>query len=162
MESSGLEDRLAKLNLPKPWNVPCGLVPPGPCLVRIFENWVTISGHVALDAHGNVTGPFGQVGDAISLEQAQKAARQAMCAILASLQLEIGDLARVAAWRRVDGFVSAAANFHDYPAVLNPASTVVHDLFGPEIGQHSRTAIGVAGLPFNTPVEISAELKIGD
>ena len=85
-----------------------------------------------------------------------------MCAILASLRLELGDLSRIAAWMRIDGFVSASSNFHDYPAVVNPASTIIHDVFGPEVGRHARTAIGVAGLPFNSPVEITAEVLIED
>ena len=160
MRNSEFSDQLAALDLPKPWNIPSDLVPQGPCLVRVFADRVAISGHVALDADGNVTGPFGQVGGAVSLAEAQASAARAMCAILASLQLELGDLSRITAWVRLDGLVSASANFFDFPAVMNPASTIVHDVFGPEVGRHSRTAIGVAGLPFNSPVEITAEVMI--
>ncbi len=158
--NSTFNQRLEALKLPKPWNVPEHLVPKGPRLVRVFGRRAVISGHNALDAEGNVCGPFGRVGDTVSLEQAQASCASAMRAILASLQHEIGDLRRVVAWMKIDGMVNGAPDFLDFPAVINPASEMIYELFGPEVGAHARYAIGVAGLPFNAPVEIAAEVEL--
>ena len=124
-----------------------------------------VSGHVPLDAKGNVVGPFGKVGTEISLLQAQEAARLATLAIFASLQRAIGDLDRIGAWLRVYGMVNSAPRFTQYPQVMNGASHLiydvfVYDVFGQAIGDHARVAIGVAGLPWNVPVEIEAELEM--
>lgn len=128
--NSTFNQRLEALKLPKPWNVPEHLVPKGPRLVRVFGRRAVISGHNALDAEGNVCGPFGRVGDTVSLEQAQASCASAMRAILASLQHEIGDLRRVVAWMKIDGMVNGAPDFLDFPAVINPASEMIYELFG--------------------------------
>jgi enamine deaminase RidA (YjgF/YER057c/UK114 family) len=80
--------------------------------------------------------------------------------MLGSLQRELGDLDRVAAWVRVFGMVNAAPGFRDLPAVINGCSDLILDLYGPEAGQHARSAIGVTELPWNVPVEIEAEVEL--
>ena len=147
------------LTLPKPWELPAGIRIPA-AFVRVYGKRVFVSGHVPLDAKGNVVGPFGKVGTEISLLQAQEAARLATLAIFASLQRAIGDLDRIGAWLRVYGMVNSAPRFTQYPQVMNGASHLIYDVFGQAIGDHARVAIGVAGLPWNVPVEIEAELEM--
>ncbi len=156
-----IEQRMLELQiqLPQPWQLPVGVKIPAP-IIRIHRQRVMVSGHVPLDQNGHVTGPFGKVGDSVSLEAAQTAASLTMLAILASLKKELGELDRIVAWIRIFGLVNSAPNFVDFPSVMNPASQLVQDIFGSEIGAHSRIAVGVAGLPWHVPVEIEAELEI--
>jgi len=94
------------------------------------------------------------------LEQAQHAAELAVLALLGSLQRSLGDLDRVSAWLTLSGFVRVAPGFTETPAVLNSASDLLLDLYGPKAGAHARTAIGVAELPFGVPVVVAAEVEI--
>ncbi|MBD2000257.1 RidA family protein [Leptolyngbya sp. FACHB-541] len=148
-----------ELTLPTPWQLPVGVRIPA-AFVRVYGTRVFISGHVPLNENGTVIGPFGRVGAEVSLEQAQEAARLATLAIFASLKRAIGNLDQIAAWLRVYGMVNSASDFYDYPQVMNSASRLILDVFGDEIGNHSRVAIGVSGLPWNAPVEIEAELEL--
>jgi enamine deaminase RidA (YjgF/YER057c/UK114 family) len=81
-------------------------------------------------------------------------------AILASLKAELGDLDRVTAWLRVFGMVNAAQGFNHFPLVINGFSDLIMDLYGSDRGSHARSAVGMAGLPFDLPVEIEAEVAI--
>jgi hypothetical protein len=117
-----------------------------------------ISGHLPLNDAGAVCGPYGRVGAEVTLEQAQDCAARAMLGIFASLARELGTLDRIAGWVRLFGMVSASPDFRDYPSVINGASRLVYDVFGRDAGRHSRVAIGIAGLPFNVPVEVEAEV----
>jgi len=128
--------------------------------VRVTGRRVTISGHLPIDDLGAVCGPFGRVGEAVTLEQASEAARRVMLGIFASLVRELGTLDRIGSWVRLFGMVNSAPGFRDYPAVINGASRLVYEVFGPDAGRHSRVAIGVAGLPFDAPVEIEAEAEL--
>lgn len=158
---SMIDRRIAELGLtlPKPWTVS---IPPNisASLVRVRGKSVFVSGHVPIDADGSPAGPFGRVGGEVTPEQGQQAARSAMLGILASLKAQIGDLDRIAAWLRVYGMVWSAPGFTGFPAVLNGASSLIHDVFGPEIGNHARVAIGVGATPFNAPLEIEAQLEL--
>jgi enamine deaminase RidA (YjgF/YER057c/UK114 family) len=107
-------------------------------------------------------GPFGKVPDPVSLEQAQRSARLAALAVIAGVEQAVGDLDRVDAWLTVTGFVQAEPGYPRTTAVLNSFSEVVLDVFGPAVGQHARTAVGVAALPLDLPVVVAAELHIAD
>jgi hypothetical protein len=113
-----------------------------------------------LSPDGSITPTIGQVPTEVSLEQAQQAAIGAMLSTLSTLRGALGDLDRVAAWLTVTGFVNAAPEFPSTTLVLNPASELILDLFGPAVGAHARTAVGYTTLPFRMPVVISAELAI--
>lgn len=63
------------------------------------------------------------------------------------------------AWLTVSGHVNAEPGYAQTTAVINPVSELLLDLYGPEAGAHARTAIGVAALPLNLPVVISAEIE---
>jgi enamine deaminase RidA (YjgF/YER057c/UK114 family) len=121
---------------------------------------VFISGHGPQDDDGTLAGPFGQVGAAVSLEQAQGLARKVALSMLASLQRELGDLDRIGAWLRVFGMVNSAPGFVRQPLVINGFSELILDLYGAERGAHARSAVGMAALPFDIAVEIEAEVEI--
>ena len=154
------EQRLKQLGivLPAPLQLPPGArLPFVP--VRLRGNHAYISGHGPLDANGKLAGPFGKVGTDVTPEQAYTAARLTMLAMLADLKTALGSLDRVTAWLKLLGMVNAAAGFNAMPGVVNGASDLLLDLFGPDIGAHARSAIGVAELPWNIPVELEAELE---
>jgi enamine deaminase RidA (YjgF/YER057c/UK114 family) len=67
---------------------------------------------------------------------------------------------RVTAWLMVNGFVNAEPGYPQTTAVMNPLSDLIVDLYGPEVGSHARTAIGVAAVPLNLPVVVAAEVEI--
>ena len=156
-----IEQKLKALGLVLP---PAPKAPPGVRLpfssVRVRGNRAFISGHAPQGPDGSFAAPFGKVGTEVSLEQAYQAARLTGLSILGSLQRELGDLDRVVAWLRVFGMVNAAPGFIDEPKVINGFSDLILELYGPEAGQHARSAIGVAELPWRIPVEIEAEVEI--
>jgi enamine deaminase RidA (YjgF/YER057c/UK114 family) len=76
------------------------------------------------------------------------------------LKRALGDLDRVVAWGRIFGMVNSAPGFLRQPNVINGFSDLVLDLYGPEIGAHARSAVGLAELPFGIPVEIEGEVEI--
>jgi enamine deaminase RidA (YjgF/YER057c/UK114 family) len=121
-----------------------------------------ISGHVPQSSDGSLAKPLGKLGHEVSLEQGYLAARLTAVSILGSLKRTIGNLDRVTAWSRVFGMVNAAPGFTQLPNVINGFSDLVLEIYGPEIGAHSRSAVGVAELPFNIPVEVEAEVEIAN
>jgi enamine deaminase RidA (YjgF/YER057c/UK114 family) len=60
----------------------------------------------------------------------------------------------------VFGMVNAGAGFNRFQVVINGFSELILEVFGPDVGAHSRSAVGMAGLPFDIPVEIEAEVAI--
>jgi len=156
-----VERRLAELGLvlPKAMIVPAEVKIPF-AWVRLRGNRAFVSGHGALDPDGSPTGPFGKVPAEVSLEEAQRSARLAALAVLSSLKAALDDLDRVTAWLMINGHVNAEPGWPQTTAVINPVSELVLDLYGRQAGAHARTAIGVAALPLNLPVVISAEIEI--
>jgi enamine deaminase RidA (YjgF/YER057c/UK114 family) len=154
-----IEQRLTALGLelPRPMKLPAGLDLPFPW-VRLGDGRAFVSGHGPLNPDGSLTTLLGKVGADVTEEQAYDAARLTALAILASLRSALGDLDRVTGWLRVFGMVNTAPGFTRTPAVINGFSDLVLELWGPDAGQHARSAIGVAELPFGIPVEIEAEV----
>ncbi|MGD9601403.1 MAG: RidA family protein [Gammaproteobacteria bacterium] len=157
---SRIDARLSelKLVLPAPLQLPPGVKLPFPW-VRVRGNRAYVSGHAPQNPDGSLAGPFGKVGAAVSLEQAQQAARLTALSILGSLQRELGSLDRITAWLRVFGMVNSAPGFGQQPAVINGFSELILDVFGADVGAHARSAVGMAELPFNLPVEVEAEVE---
>ena len=157
----GPEDKLAELGivLPPPLKLPPGMVLPFPW-VNIRGDRAFISGHGPQEPDGRVAGPFGAVGESVSVEEARICARKVGLSMLASLKRELGSLDRITGWCRVHGMVNATPRFTDTPAVINGFSDLILEIFGPDVGRHARTAIGVAALPLNFAVEIEAEVMI--
>jgi enamine deaminase RidA (YjgF/YER057c/UK114 family) len=156
-----IESRLAALGLvlPAPIQVAPDVRLPF-AQVRIRGNRAYIAGHGPQQPDGTLAGPFGKVGAEVSPEEAYQAARLTALSILGSLQRALGDLDRVAAWLRIFGMVNSAPGFTRQPALINGASDLILDVFGPDIGAHARSAVGLAELPFGIPVEIEAEIEI--
>ena len=147
------------LDLPPPIQVPAGMVLPF-SWVRARGNRVYVSGHIALEADGKVAEPRGKVGAEVSEEEGYQVARRVALSALGSLERELGDLDRISAWLRVFSMVNTAPDFNRYPVVINGFSDLIVELFGPDVGAHARSAVGLSGLPFDTPVEIEAEVEI--
>jgi hypothetical protein len=155
------EHRLAALGLvlPAPLKPPSGVVLPFQ-FVRIVGSRVLISGHGPQSADGALAMPLGKLGRELTLEQGYTAARLTALSILGSLKRALGDLDRVSAWGRVFGMVNSAAGFNRQPSVINGFSDLILELYGPEVGAHARSAVGMVELPFDIPVEIEGEVEI--
>ncbi len=147
------------LALPAPLRPAPGVVLPF-AFVRVIGRRVLISGHGPQNPDGSIARPLGKVGREVTPEQAYAAARLTALSILGSLRRALGDLDRIAGWGRVFGMVNAAPGFNTTPSVINGFSDLILDLFGPDVGAHSRSAIGVSELPFDIPVEIEAEAEL--
>jgi enamine deaminase RidA (YjgF/YER057c/UK114 family) len=147
------------LELPAPFKVPEGVRLPF-SWVRIQGKRAFISGHGPQDTDGSFAPPLGKVGRDLTIEEGYESARKVALSMLGTLQRELGDLDRVAAWLRVFGMVNSAPGFDQQPRVINGFSDLVIELYGPEKGGHARSAVGMAELPFGFPVEIEAEIEI--
>ena len=141
------------LVLPGPTKTPPGLVLPF-SWVRVRGDRAYVSGHVPLNPDGSFAEPFGKVGAEVTEEAAYEAARLAALAMLASLRRALRDLDRVVAWLRVFGMVNSAPGFARQPNVINGFSDLILELYGPESGDHARSAVGMAELPHDIAVEI--------
>jgi enamine deaminase RidA (YjgF/YER057c/UK114 family) len=147
------------LALPPPIKPPAGVVLPFQ-FVRVVGHRAFISGHGPQNDDGSIAGPFGKVGKDLTMEQGYEVARLVALSILGSLKRALGDLDRIAAWGRVFGMVNSAPGFNQQPSVINGFSDLILGLFGPQVGAHSRSAVGMAELPFDMPVEIEGEVAL--
>ena len=126
--------------------------------VRLVGNRAIIAGHLPFGTDGELAGPFGKVGAEVSPEEAYQSARQIALCMVSSLEAAGIDLERVE-WSKAFGMVNAAPGFNALPGVINGFSDLLLEVFG-EKGRHSRSAIGVAELPFGVPVEVEAEVAL--
>jgi len=103
----------------------------------------------------------GKVGAGVSLEEAQRAA--GLCALnaLAAAAAVAGGLDRIGRVVKVTGFVASAPEFNQQPEVVNGASGLIGEVFE-EAGLHARSAVGVAELPLDAPVEIELVAELRD
>ena len=102
----------------------------------------------------------GKVGREFSLEQGQEAARTSALMVLSCAKEALGDLDRVEEVVRLKGYVNVDPEFTNVAGVMNGASDLFNELFG-EQGRHSRTAIGVASMPFGVAIEVEAIFQTG-
>lgn len=100
----------------------------------------------------------GKVGAEVSAEDAQAFARQAALNALAAVDALVG-IDNVTRVLKVVGFVASASGFGGQPAVLNGASNLMGEIFG-EAGAHARSAVGVAELPLDSPVEVEIVVEV--
>jgi enamine deaminase RidA (YjgF/YER057c/UK114 family) len=147
-----IEARLKELGIELP-------APQGPRVAKI-ENTVIANGFLFVS--GQVTqwnGErrfVGKVGREFDLRQGQEAARLSALNVLAQAKKGLdGDLDRIARVVQLKGFVNAMPDFTEISAVVNGASELMLDVFG-EDGRHSRTAVGVAVMPFDVAIEVEA------
>jgi len=155
-----IEQRLSALGLvlPPVVQAPAGVVLPF-SFIRLVGNRAFISGHGPQNPDGSIAGPRGKLGRELSVEQGYAAARLTALSILGSLKRALGDLDRISAWVRVFGMVNSAPGFNQQPSVINGFSDLILQLYGQDIGAHSRSAVGMAELPFDIPVEIEGEVE---
>ena len=121
-----------------------------------YQACVVLDGLVHVGGHGPVGGPerfAGKVGADLTLEDGYRAARATGLSVLATLEAELGDLDRIGRFVKVFGMVNVAPGFNRTPAVLDGCSDLLVEVFG-EAGRHTRSAVGMAELPFDIPVEI--------
>jgi enamine deaminase RidA (YjgF/YER057c/UK114 family) len=156
-----VERKIAALGLvlPPPVKVPAGVRIPF-SWIRVRGDRAYVAGHGPQHPDGSLAGPFGKVGAEVTPDQAYDSARLTALSILGSLERALGDLDRVTAWLRVFGMVNSAPGFRHQPGVINGFSDLILELYGPDAGQHVRSAVGMAELPFGIPVEIEAEVEI--
>jgi hypothetical protein len=158
---STVENRLRDLglSLPPPEQLPPGVVLPFQ-FVHVVGTRALISGHGPQNPDGTFALPWGKLGRDVTVEQGYVASRLTALSMLGSLKRELGDLDRISAWTRVFGMVNSAPGFNQQPSVINGFSELVLELFGPIVGAHSRSAVGLAELPFDLPVEIEGEVEL--
>lgn len=125
---------------------------------RLSGNTLYVSGQVP--RLNGVEKFRGVVGSTLGRDEAYQAARLCAINLLARVGLALdGDLDRVAACLQLRGFVNAAADFEDHPAVIDGASDLLVEVFGDK-GRHSRTAIGAGSLPRGFAVEVEAVFEV--
>jgi enamine deaminase RidA (YjgF/YER057c/UK114 family) len=151
---SQLDDRLEQLGLTIP-DVPKPAGAYVPALVS--GNLVFTAGQLPTVA--GVLPATGKVGGGVSAEDAKSYARNCVLNGLAAAKGVIGSLDRITRVVKVVGFVASDPAFTGQPGVINGASELLGELFG-EIGQHARSAVGVAVLPLDAPVEIEFIFEI--
>ena len=118
-----------------------------------------VSGH-GRDLSGEKVKPKGKLGRDVTIEEGYATARAVALSMLASLKKELGDLDRIKRVVRLFGMVNVAPGFDQMPRVVDGASDFFYELFGPQAGQHARTAVGMAELPHGIPVEINGEFEV--
>jgi enamine deaminase RidA (YjgF/YER057c/UK114 family) len=153
-----IDDRLAemRLELPRPFAPPPGIQFPFE-LVTVSGGLGYVSGH--LPADGADVLAVGRVGAQLTVEDGYEAARLTGLSIIAGLKQELGDLDRVTRWVKALGMVQCASGFDKPPAVINGFTDLIREVWG-EPGRHARSAIGVAQLPFDVPVEVEAIVEV--
>jgi enamine deaminase RidA (YjgF/YER057c/UK114 family) len=102
----------------------------------------------------------GKVGRDLSVETAREAARLTALHMLRSLRSEVGSLDRVRSVLKVFGMVNCAPGFNQTPAVIDGCSDLLVEVFGDKVGRHARSAVGMAELPFDIPVEIEMVVAV--
>lgn len=140
------------------------LPPVGPKLAnfvptkRIGE-LVFVSGHGPFDPDGSVIYQ-GRLGEDVTVEEGQQAARLVTLNMLASLRAELGDIDQIREFIKLLVMVRCTPEFQQQHLVANGASDLLTEIFGAEAGGHARSAVGMASLPFGITVEIEAVVRI--
>ena len=101
----------------------------------------------------------GKLGGDVSVEQGVECARQCALNALAAVRAEVGELSQVKRVVKVVAFVASTPDFTGQPGVANGASELLGEVFG-ETGQHARSAVGVAALPLDAPVEVELVVEV--
>jgi enamine deaminase RidA (YjgF/YER057c/UK114 family) len=153
--TGAIEQRLAALGLelPQPAAPAANYLP-----YTISGKLVLVSGQLPI-RDGKVI-VSGRLGDLLSVEQGQAAARLCALNLLAQAKAACGgDLARLGRCLKLGGFVSCTPDFTDHPKVINGASDLIAEVMG-EAGRHARFAVGCASLPLDAAVEVEAIFEL--
>ena len=148
------EKRIAELGITLP-----EMSRPGAMYIPVKQigNALFVSGQVPF-VNGVMKYP-GYVGDSVTLEEAQDAARICIINMLAAVKHYLSDLDKVKNGVKLQAFVNSKTGFNQQHIVVNAASQLLYDVFG-EKGRHARTAVGTNQLPMDAPVEIEAIFEI--
>jgi enamine deaminase RidA (YjgF/YER057c/UK114 family) len=123
---------------------------------------VVDGGIVHVGGHGPIAGDDvvrGKVGRDLSIDEGRLAARMTALSILATLSAELGGLDRIERFIKVFGMVNVAPGFDQTPAVIDGCSDLLVEIFG-DAGRHTRSAVGLAELPFGIAVEIELTARL--
>lgn len=152
---SSPEERLASLGFP---------LPPVVAPAAVYVPAVRTGSHVYTSGQLPMTGgalpATGKVGAEVTPEAAKELARQCALNALAAVKAEVGELSAVTRVVKVVGFVASAPGFTGQPQVVNGASELLGAAFG-DAGAHARSAVGVAVLPLDAPVEVELIVEVG-
>lgn len=154
---TSFDDHLSQLGivLPSAAPTPIGAF----CNVRRSGNMLYVSGQGPVEADGTLL--RGKVGGDVSAEVARDHARLVAINILGALRDFIGDLGQIKGVVKLLGLVNATSDFECHPFVIDGASALLAEVFGPA-GVHARSSFGVGSLPNNITVEIEAIFEVGD
>lgn len=148
-----ISERLVELGIALPAVFP----PAGNYLGCVVDgDLVYVGGHGPIDGTHLIRG---KVGGDLSLEEGRDAARLTALSILATLDHELGNLDRIERIVKVFGMVNVAPGFNQTPAVIDGCSDLLVEVFG-EAGRHTRSAVGLAELPFDIAVEIELIARV--
>lgn len=152
---NGFEERLRVLGitLPPPRAPAYGYVP-----VVVEGGLAWVSGQLPWTGDGLMAA--GRLGDTVDVETGRRVAQCCILNGLSVLRVTLGSLDNVKRVVKLVGFVSSAPGFHDQPAVIDGASHLLAEIFG-DAGRHARSAVGVAALPRDVPVEIEFVVAVG-
>ena len=149
-----VEQRLAALGITLP-QAPAPVANYVPTVVS--GNLLFISGQISKPGTGPVI--TGKLGAGLEIAKGREAARTCALNILAQAQGALGTLDRIVRVVKLTGFVNAAPSFTDHPQVVNGASDLLVEVLGDK-GRHTRSAVGVSGLPLDAAVEVEAIIEI--
>jgi enamine deaminase RidA (YjgF/YER057c/UK114 family) len=121
-------------------------------------NTVYVSGHGTVQTDGSLI--IGRIGEELDIEQGKAAAEQVGLAILATLKANLGSLDKIDRVVKVLGMVNATLDFERHPYVINGCSELFAKVWGEEKGVGVRSAVGMATLPDNIPVEVEAHFLL--
>ncbi|MYX33327.1 MULTISPECIES: RidA family protein [unclassified Streptomyces] len=153
---SAVEQRLAELGL----ELPAVAAPLAAYVPAVRSGaYVYTAGQLPL-VDGKLT-CTGKVGAEVTADEAKQLARTCALNALAAVRSAVGDLDRVKRVVKVVGFVASAPDFTGQPAVVNGASELLGEVLG-EKGVHARSAVGVAVLPLDAPVEVEIQVEVED
>ncbi|MEU4091304.1 RidA family protein [Streptomyces sp. NPDC026673] len=153
---SAVEQRLAELGL----ELPAVAAPLAAYVPAVRSGaYVFTAGQLPL-VDGKLT-CTGKVGAEVTADEAKQLARTCALNALAAVRSVVGDLDRVKRVVKVVGFVASAPDFTGQPAVVNGASELLGEVLGDK-GVHARSAVGVAVLPLDAPVEVEIQVEIED
>jgi enamine deaminase RidA (YjgF/YER057c/UK114 family) len=119
---------------------------------------LVVSGQICFGADGKLVAK-GRLGDSVTVEDGQNAARACAINLLAQVKAALGDLDKVVRVVRLGGFINAAPGFVDGPKVMNGASDLMVAVLGDK-GRHARTTVGVAALPVDAAVEVEGLFEV--
>lgn len=149
-----IQQRLAELNI----ELPPVAAPAGSYVPTVQSGSLVFTAGQIPFADGKVQFP-GRLGENVSVEEGQQAARLCVLNGLAALQAHLGSLDRIRRIVKVVGFVASAPGFTEQPQVMDGASDLLGNIFG-EAGAHARSAVGVAALPRGAAVEVELVVEV--